>query len=283
MNSVARAAASRQTVVIEPRRGALALNFRELWTARELLYFLAWREVRVRYKQTALGIVWILIQPLVTMLLFSLIFGRLAHLPSQDIPYPLFVLSGLIPWQMFAMSLTRTSGSLVASSNLLTKVYFPRLLIPLSAAVAGLVDFVFSLLLLALALVYYGVRPGWQLVLMPFFVLLALLTVVAIGLWLSALNVRYRDVHIALPFLVQVWFFASPVAYSATLVPHGFWSLVYSLNPMATVIAGFRWSLLGGSAPGIELVVGSTALVLAILVSGLIYFRTAEKSFADVV
>ena len=282
MNATNGKALARRSIVIEPRRGPLALNFAELWEARELLYFLAWREVRVRYKQTALGVAWILIQPLVTMVIFSVIFGRLARLPSEGIPYPLFVLSGLIPWQMFAMSLTRTAGSLVANANLLTKIYFPRLLIPLSAAAAGLVDFVFSLLLLVVVLAYYGVHPGWQLLAMPFFVLLALLTAIAVGLWLSALNVRYRDVHIALPFLVQIWFFASPIAYSATLVPGGIWRLVYGLNPMAGVIDGFRWSLTGANPPGIQLL-GSAALVLALLIGGLIYFRTAEKSFADVV
>lgn len=280
MSATATGTVARRTVVIEPRRGPLAIDFRELWEGRELLYFLAWREVRVRYKQTALGVVWILIQPLATMILFSLIFGRLARLPSEGIPYPLFVLCGLIPWQMFAMSLTRTAGSLVANANLLTKIYFPRLLIPLAAAAAGLVDFVFSLLLLVAVLVYYGVHPGWQLLAMPLFVLLALLTAIAFGLWLSALNVRYRDVHIALPFVIQIWFFASPIAYSATLVPGGFWRVAYSLNPMAGVIEGFRWSLTGGTPPGIQLL-GSAALVLAILLGGLIYFRTAEKTFAD--
>jgi len=259
-----------------------ARDFGELWAYRELLLFLAWREVRVRYKQSALGIAWVLIQPLITMVLFSVVFGRLAHLPSGALPYPLFVLSGLLPWQLFASSLTRAGGSLVQNANLLTKVYFPRLIIPLAAAIAGLVDFAISLILLVAVLIYYGVRPGWQMLALPLFVMLALLAAIAIGLWLSALNVRYRDIQVGLPFLIQIWFFATPVAYSASLVGGGLTRLLYDLNPMASVIQGFRWSLTGGPAPGIQLL-GSTALLLAILIGGLIYFRRAEKTFADVV
>jgi len=274
--------AARRTIVIERKRGPLAFDFRELWEYRELLLFLTLREVRVRYKQTSLGIVWVLIQPLITMIIFSVVFGRLAHLPSEGMPYPLFILSGLLPWQMFAYSLTRSSGSLVANAGLLTKVYFPRLIIPFAAALAGLVDFVISLALLIVALVYYGIRPGWQVLTLPLFAVLVLLAAISVGLWLSAINVRYRDVGIALPFLVQVWLFASPVMYSATLVPGGITRLVYDLNPMTSLILGFRWSLTGGSPPGLQLL-GATALLLAILVGGLIYFRSAEKTFADVV
>jgi lipopolysaccharide transport system permease protein len=282
MSSRSAAAGSRPLVIIEPRRGPLAFNFAELWEYRELLVFLAWREVRVRYKQTALGVAWVLIQPLVSMLIFTVIFGRIAHLPSEGVPYPLFILAGLLPWQLFALSLARTGGSLVANANLLTKVYFPRLIIPLSAALAGVVDFAISLILLVGVLVYYGVKPGWQLVAIPVFALLSLLAAFSVGLWLAVLNVRYRDVQVALPFLVQIWFFASPVAYSATLVPSGIWRLIYGFNPMTGVIQGFRWSLTGGAPPGIQLL-GSTALLLAILIGGLIYFRAAEKTFADVV
>lgn len=282
MSARAAAGASRRVVVIQPSRGALALNFGELWEYRELLVFLAWREVRVRYKQSALGIAWVLIQPLATMVIFSVVFGRFAHLPSEGLPYPLFVLTGLLPWQLFGSSLTRTGGSLVANANLLTKVYFPRLIIPLAAALAGVVDFAISLILLVGALIYYGVRPGWQMLALPVFALLALLAAISVGLWLSALNVRYRDVQVALPFLVQIWLFASPVTYSVSLVPTGISRLIYDLNPMASVIQGFRWSLTGGPAPGIQLL-GATALLLAILVGGLIYFRTAEKTFADVI
>ncbi len=282
MSSRTEARGSRRLVIIEPSRGRLGLDFGELWGYRELLLFLAWREVRVRYKQSALGIAWVLIQPLITMVLFSVVFGRLAHLPSGALPYPLFVLSGLLPWQLFASSLTRAGGSLVQNANLLTKVYFPRLIIPLAAAIAGLVDFAISLILLVAVLIYYGVRPGWQMLALPLFVMLALLAAIAIGLWLSALNVRYRDIQVGLPFLIQIWFFATPVAYSASLVGGGLTRLLYDLNPMASVIQGFRWSLTGGPAPGIQLL-GSTALLLAILIGGLIYFRRAEKTFADVV
>jgi lipopolysaccharide transport system permease protein len=269
-------------VIIEPRRGPLAFNFPELWAYRELLVFLAWREVRVRYKQSVLGIVWVLIQPLATMVFFSLVFGRLAHLPSEGVPYPLFILSGLLPWQLFASALTRTGNSLVTNSNLLTKVYFPRLIIPFASALASLVDFTISLTLLVGALIYYGVRPGWQMLAVPVFALLAVLAAISLGLWLSALNVRYRDVQVALPFLVQIGLFASPVTYSASLVPSGTSRLIYNLNPMASVIQGFRWSLIGGPAPGLQLL-GATALILAILIGGLIYFRAAERTFADVV
>lgn len=282
MSSRATAVSPRRTVIIEPRRGALAFNFRELWAYRELLVFLAWREVRVRYKQSVLGIVWVLIQPLATMIFFSLVFGRLAHLPSEGIPYPLFILSGLLPWQLFANALTRTGNSLVANSNLLTKVYFPRLIIPFASALASLVDFSISLVLLVAALIYYGVRPGWQVLAVPLFALIAVTAAISVGLWLSALNVRYRDVQVALPFLVQIGLFASPVTYSASLVPGGTSRLIYNLNPMASVIQGFRWALTGGPAPGLQLL-GGTALVLALLIGGLIYFRSAEKTFADVV
>jgi len=275
-------AIARRLVIIEPRKGPLAFNFGELWEYRELLVFLAWREVRVRYKQSALGIAWMLLQPLAAMAIFSVVFGRFAHLPSEGLPYPLFVLAGLLPWQLFASSLTRSAGSLVGNANLLTKVYFPRLIIPLSAALAGLVDFTISLVLLVGALIYFGIRPGWEIVTLPFFALLALLAAISLGLWLSALNVRYRDVQVALPFIVQIWLFASPVTYSASLVPGGASRLIYELNPMASIIQGFRWSLAGGTPPGIQLL-GSTALLLAILIGGLIYFRAAEKTFADVV
>jgi lipopolysaccharide transport system permease protein len=282
MSSPAAAGGSRRQVIIERRRGRLVFDFAELWAYRELLLFLAWREVRVRYKQSALGIAWVLIQPLITMLLFTVVFGRLAHLPSDTLPYPLFVLSGLLPWQLFANSLTRVGGSLVQNANLLTKVYFPRLIIPLAAALAGLVDFAISLILLVVVLIYYGVRPGWQMVALPFFVLLSLLAAISVGLWMAALNVRYRDIQVGLPFLIQIWFFATPVAYAASLVGGGFSRLLYDLNPMASVVQGFRWTLTGGPAPGIQLL-GSTALLLAVLIGGLIYFRGAEKTFADVV
>jgi len=282
MSSRSKGVDSRRLVILEPRRGRLAFDFGELWSYRELLLFLTWREIRVRYKQSALGIAWVLIQPLITMVLFTVVFGRLAHLPSDALPYPLFVLSGLLPWQLFATSLTRSSGSLVQNANLLTKVYFPRLIVPLAAAFAGLVDFAISLVLLVGVLIYYGVRPGWQILSLPFFALLALFGAISLGLWLSALNVRYRDIQVGLPFLIQIWFFATPVAYAASLVGGGISRLLYDLNPMASVVQGFRWSLTGGPAPGIQLL-GSTALLLAVLIGGLIYFRGAEKTFADVV
>jgi lipopolysaccharide transport system permease protein len=282
MSSGVAADGRRRQIVIERRRGPLAFDFAEFWAYRELLVFLAWREIRVRYKQTALGIAWVLLQPLVSMLIFTIIFGRIAHLPSEGVPYPLFILAGLLPWQLFALALTRTGGSLVSNANLLTKVYFPRLVIPLSTTLAGVVDFAITLLLLVTVMIYYGVRPGWPLLAIPLFALLTLVAAFSVGLWLAALNVRFRDVQVALPFVVQVWFFASPFAYSASLVPGGILRILFNINPMASIIQGFRWCLTGGQAPGLQLL-GSTAFLVVLMVGGLIYFRSAEKTFADVV
>jgi len=219
---------------------------------------------------------------LMTMVIFSLIFGRLAKLPSEGIPYPIFSYAALLPWQLFSGALTRAGTSLVGNANLLTKVYFPRLIIPLSAITAGLIDFVISFLVLLGLMFYYGIVPNWAILLLPFFVLFAVLAALGIGLWLSALNVQYRDVQHMIPFLVQVWMFASPVAYSAELIPKGFWRIVYGLNPLAGVIQGFRWALLNGKPPD-ELMIVSIIMVVMLLVSGLFYFKRVEKTFADVV
>jgi lipopolysaccharide transport system permease protein len=269
-------------VVFEPSKGWTSLKLKELWKYRELLYFLTWRDVKVRYKQTTVGVAWTVIQPLITMVIFSLIFGRLAKLPSDGVPYPIFSYAALLPWQLFSGSLTRASTSLVSNANLLTKVYFPRLIIPLSAIAAGLVDFAISFLVLLGLMLYYGIFPNWAVLLLPFLVLFVVLTALGVGLWLSALNVRYRDVQHTIPFVVQVWMFASPVAYSAGLIPKGLWSIVYGLNPMAGVIQGFRWALLGGKPPD-ELMIVSVIMVGVLLASGLLYFKRMEKTFADVV
>jgi lipopolysaccharide transport system permease protein len=269
-------------VVFEPSKGWTSLKLKELWKYRELLYFLTWRDVKVRYKQATLGVAWTVIQPLITMVIFSLIFGRLAKLPSDGVPYPIFSYAALLPWQLFSGSLTRASTSLVSNANLLTKVYFPRLIIPLSAIAAGLVDFAISFLVLLGLMLYYGIFPNWAVLLLPFLVLFVVLTALGVGLWLSALNVRYRDVQHTIPFVVQVWMFASPVAYSAGLIPKGLWSIVYGLNPMAGVIQGFRWALLGGKPPD-ELMIVSVIMVGVLLASGLLYFKRMEKTFADVV
>lgn len=270
------------SIIYEPPRGWAALNLSELWRYRELLVFLTWRDIKVRYAQAALGVSWAILQPLLTMVIFSVIFGRLAKLPSDGIPYPVFSYVALLPWQLFAGSLQRAGTSLVANSNLLTKVYFPRLVIPVSAVMAGLVDFGLAFIVLVGLMAWYGIGLTWAVLALPVFILLALLTTLAVSLWLSALNVRYRDVTHAIPFLIQAWMYASPVAYSAGLVPAGPWRLIYGLNPLAGVIQGFRWALLGAAAPDALLLVSALA-VLALLLGGLYYFKQMETSFADVV
>lgn len=270
------------TVVIEPSEGWVSLKLRELWQYKELLYFLTWRDIQVRYKQTALGVAWAVLQPVLTMLIFSVVFGRLANLPSDGLPYPVFSFAALLPWQLFSGALTRAGTSLVGSANLLTKVYFPRLIIPFSAVAAGLVDFAIAFVVLIVLLLYYGITPGIAVLWVPVLVLFALASALAVGLWLSALNVKYRDVQHLIPFLVMAWMYASPVAYSANLVPNGPWRIVYALNPMTGVIQGFRWALTGGPAPG-QMILVSALVVVVLLVGGLFYFRRMERVFADVV
>lgn len=272
---------------LRPARGWIALNLSALWAYRELVYFLTWRDVKVRYKQAALGIAWAIIQPIVSMVIFTLIFGRLAGLPTdKSIPqewYPIFSFAALLPWQLFQGALQRAGVSLVGNANLLTKIYFPRLIIPLSAVAAGLIDFFFSFLVLAGLMVYFHVPFTWNLLWLPPLVLLALAAALAVGLWLSALNVQYRDVQHMIPFLLQAWMYASPVVYSIDMIPaEGPWRMLYGLNPMTGVIQGFRWALLGGSPPDNTLI-ASVGMVLVLLVTGLFYFRRMERSFADMV
>lgn len=269
-------------VEIRPSKGWVALNLRDLWEYRELLYFLTWRDVKVRYKQTALGAAWAVIQPVFTMLVFSVFFGRLAKVPSDGIPYPVFAYCALLPWNFFAGALDRAGNSLVGSSNLITKIYFPRLVIPMSAVLAGLLDFAIAFVVLVGLMLYYGIAPTRAILLLPLFLLLAVVTALAAGLWLSALNVQYRDVRYAIPFLVQFWMYASPVAYSSTLVPEQ-WRALYGLNPMAGVIDGFRWALLGRSDPPGALLAVSVVIIALLLIGGLLYFRRMEQTFADVV
>jgi len=269
-------------IVIRPSRGWVPLKLKEFWEYRELLYFLIWRDIKVRYKQTALGAAWAIIQPLFTMIVFSIVFGRLAQIPSDGVPYPIFAFCALLPWQLFAHALTESGNSLVASQNLITKVYFPRLVIPLAAVLAGLVDFAIAFVVLLGMMAYYGIVPTMAVVFLPLFLLLAVTTALAVGLWLSALNVQYRDVRYTIPFLTQFWLFITPIAYPSSLVPEG-WRTLFGLNPMAGVVESFRWALLGtASAPGPMLAV-SVAVVVALLVGGLYYFRRMEKTFADVV
>jgi lipopolysaccharide transport system permease protein len=267
---------------IEPSKGWISLRLKDLWQYRELLFFLTWRDIKVRYKQTALGAAWAVIQPLFTMLVFTLFFGRLAKVPSDGIPYPLFSYAALLPWQLFSYALTESSNSVVANERLITKVYFPRLFVPMASVLAGLVDFVTAFTVVIGMMVWYGVRPTWAVLTLPFFVILAMATAFGVGLWLSALNVQYRDVRYTLNFIVQFWLFASPVAYSSTLVPAR-WRPFYGLNPMAGVIEGFRWALLGKTqGPGTMLWV-SVVVMAFVLVGGLYYYRRMEKTFADVV
>ena len=276
------AAAETPVLILRPSRGFLRLNLRDIWEYRELLYFLVWRDVKVRYKQTVLGAAWAILQPVMTMLVFSVFFGRLAKVPSDGIPYPVFAFTALLPWQLFAYALSESSNSLVSNQNLITKVYFPRLVIPIAAVLAGLVDFAIAFVILLGLVLYYGIVPTAAVALLPLFMLLAVTTALAIGLWLSALNVKFRDVRYTIPFLTQFWMFATPVAYPSSLVPER-WRALYGLNPMAGVVEGFRWALLGkAQGPGPLLVV-SVAAVVVLLVGGLMYFRRTESTFADVV
>jgi lipopolysaccharide transport system permease protein len=270
-----------RAVVIQPSTGWVPLRLRELWEYRELLYFLVWRDVKVRYKQTALGAAWAIIQPLFTMVVFSVFFGRLAGLPSDGLPYPVFSYTALVPWTYFATALTMSSNSLVDHARLITKVYFPRLLVPAASVVAGLLDLAIASTVLVGMILYYGIVPGPAVLLLPAFVILAAATALAVGLWLSALNVQYRDVRYTIPFLVQFWLFLTPVAYSSTLVPER-WRALYGLNPMTGVVEGFRWALLGKAEPPGALLFVSIVSVLVLLVGGLFYFRRMERRFADV-
>ena len=267
---------------IEPVRGHVSLDLRELWHYRELLYFLTWRDVKVRYKQTVLGAAWAVIQPVFMMVVFSLFFGRLAHVSSDGIPYPIFVYCALLPWQLFAHALTESSNSLVASERLITKVYFPRLVVPISAVLGGLIDFAIAFVILLLMMAYYGIAPTRAVLALPALVLFAIMTALAVGLWLSALNVKYRDVRYTINFLIQFWLFATPVAYSSSIVPEK-WRALYGLNPMAGVVEGFRWALLGKANPPGALLAVSLAVVVLLTIGGLYYFRTMEQQFADVV
>jgi lipopolysaccharide transport system permease protein len=258
------------------------LPFGELWDSRELVYFFVWRDIKIRYKQTAIGAAWAVLQPLLTMLIFSLFFGRLAHIPSEGLPYPIFYYSALLPWMYFAAALQNATNTIVENQRVITKVYFPRLALPLASVLSGLVDFGVSFVMFVVLMIYYGIRPTAAIIWFPAFILLAVLTALGVGLWLSALNALYRDVRYVLPFLVQFWLFASPVAYPASLVPQK-WRWLYGLNPMAGVIEGVRWSLTGHTSPPGRLIFVSTAAVLVLLVSGVAYFQMVETTIADVV
>jgi lipopolysaccharide transport system permease protein len=270
------------TILIKPSRGWIGLRLADVWAYRELLYFLIWRDIKVRYKQTFLGAAWAIIQPFFSMVVFSLFFGRLAKMPSDGVPYPIFSYAALVPWNFFANGLTQSANSLVESANLIRKVYFPRLIIPVANVVGGVVDFTLAFVVLVGMMFWYGVIPTARLLWLPLFLLLALVTALAVGLWLSVLNVEYRDVRYTIPFLTQFWMFATPIVYPSSLLSEP-WRTVYGLNPMVGVIEGFRWALLGTrTAPGPVIAVSACAALL-LLVGGAFYFRRMEKTFADVV
>jgi len=281
MTQLAITDAAMPLVEIVPSSGFRALNGRELWTYRELLYFLVWRDIKVRYKQTALGAGWAILQPMLTMGVFAVFLGRLAKVPSDGLPYPLFAFAGLIPWTYFATAVTSGSASIVASQQLISKVYFPRLLIPLASAVTPLVDAAIALATLVPLLIWFHVVPGPALVWVPAFAVLAVATAFATALWLATLTVEFRDVRYLVPFVVQFWMFATPVAYPASLVPAR-WRLLYGLNPMTGVVEGFRWTLVGGPPPG-PLAAVSALVVAALLAAGLGFFRRSEGTFADII
>jgi lipopolysaccharide transport system permease protein len=270
------------TVVIEPSKRLLHLDLKAIWEYRELLYILVWRDLKVRYKQTVIGAGWAILQPLMTMAIFTVVFGTFVKIPSDGVPYPIFAYSALLPWSLFANSLTRGGTSIVGNAHILSKIYFPRLLLPLSGILSPIVDFAISIVILVAMMIWFGTLPTWGVLALPLFLFLALLTALAVGLWLSALNVRYRDVGHAIPFLVQLWMFASPIAYPISLVPEK-WRTLYMLNPMAGVIEGFRWALLGTGSLDFGMIAISSTMVLALLLPGIVYFKYTERTFADVV
>jgi lipopolysaccharide transport system permease protein len=281
-NTVSAPIESSQVVVIQPLEGWVPLDLKGLWQYRELLYFLCWRDIKVRYKQTVLGAAWAIIQPFFTMVVFSLFFGRLAKIPSDGLPYTVFCYAALVPWTFFANGLSQASDSLVSNSNLIKKVYFPRLVIPIATVLSGIVDFILAFLVLLGMMFYYGLTPTIHILLLPVFLLLALVTALGVALWLSAMNVQFRDVRYVIPFVIQFWLFATPIAYPSSLLSEP-WRTFYGINPMVGVVEGFRWALLGTDA-GLSLMsLVSSITAVVILITGLFYFRRMEKSFADTV
>jgi lipopolysaccharide transport system permease protein len=260
----------------------MGIDFKELWRYRELLYFLIWRDIKVRYKQSLLGAAWAIIQPLLTMIIFTIFFGQWAGIPTDDIPQPIFYFAGILPWQFFQSGVSKSGTSLVASRNLITKVYFPRIAVPIAPIIAGLLDFALAFLILIGLMIYYGVHLTSAIWTLPLYLLLALLTAMGVGLWLAGLNVTYRDVGYVIPFLLQVWFFLSPIVYSSNIVPEAL-RPYYGLNPMAGVVQGFRWAILGAGKPATEDLIASIAVALFVLLSGIMYFKRMERTFADVV
>jgi len=273
---------NRAELIIKPVEGWRAIDFRELWAYRELLYFLVWREIKVRYKQTVLGAAWAVIQPFFTMVVFSVFFGTLAGVPSDGIPYPIFAYSALLPWQMFENGINKAGASLVSGRNLLTKVYFPRITVPLAPILASFVDFLLAFVVLIGMMVYYGMRPTSAIWTLPLFLLLTMITAIGVGLWTAALNVAYRDVGYLIPFVMRVWFFITPITYASSIVPEQY-RLLYSLNPMVGVVEGFRWAMLGVGNPPTSIFIGAIVISVILMITGALYFRRMERTFADVV
>ncbi len=269
-------------VVIQPTKGLFHLDLQAVWQYRELLYFLVWRDVKVRYKQTVIGAAWAIVQPLMTMVIFTVIFGTFAKIPSDGLPYPIFAYAALLPWNYFSQATSLSSASVVSNGSLIKKVYFARLIVPISAVLTPLVDFAIAFAVLLAMMAWFAIAPTGGVLALPCFVLLAMLTALAVGIWLSALNARYRDVGYVIPFLNQFWMFASPVIYPFSLVPDQ-WRLLYSLNPMVGVIEGFRWALLGKAAPNFEVMAASAVVVTVLLLGGIVYFKHMERIFADVI
>jgi lipopolysaccharide transport system permease protein len=271
-----------EVIFLRPSRGWIHLDLKDLWLFRELIYFLTWRDVKVRYKQTLLGAGWAILQPLINMVVLSVIFGRFANMPTEGIPRPIYTFTALLPWGLFSKALSDAGRSMLANRSMITKIYFPRLIIPLSSVLGGLVDFSIQFVILLMMMLFYQYSPTIAVVTLPLFLLLALATALGFGLWLSALNVLYRDVNYILPFLIQLWLLVTPVAYSSSVVPEQ-WQWLYALNPMVGVVEGFRWALLDASPPDIQTLVISTGITIIVLVTGMYYFRRMERTFADLV
>lgn len=268
--------------VIRPTKGWRFLDLREMWAYRELVYFLTWRDIKVRYKQTAIGVAWVVLQPLAMMVVFTLFFGRLAKVPSEGVPYPLFAYAGLLPWQLFSRTLSESTNSLLTDQRLITRVYFPRIIVPLATTLAATLDFVIAAGLLIALMFIYGITPGAAVVWLPLFVGLMLVTALGVGFWLSALNVEYRDVMYIVPFLNQFWLFVTPVVYPSSLVPEK-WRMLYGLNPMTGVVEGFRWALLGVGEGPLPMLAASTLVAVSLFISGIIWFRRRERTFVDAI
>jgi lipopolysaccharide transport system permease protein len=269
-------------IIIRPSEGLLQLDLRAVWQYRELMFFLIWRDVKVRYKQTAIGVAWAIIQPLITMVIFTGIFSYVGHISVPGMPYALFVYAGILPWNFMSQAVTKSGTSLVGEAQLISKIYFPRLIVPIAAVIVPAIDLFFSFLILLVLMVWFGIAPGWQLVLLPLFVAEAIVLALTVSLWFSSLHVRYRDVGHAIPFLVQIWMYVSPIVYPMSVIPEN-WRGLYSLNPIVSVVEGFRWAVLGTNPPSFMVIMISSGVLMILLVAGVVFFKKMERTFADVI